>query len=96
VATHTPNTWTDTYTENEKVKNKKQGIHPINNHQTLTLWQMPTRACCLLRASASAWQIQEWMVTIIHWTEHKVPNEGARESTKGAEGVWSPIRGTTI
>ena len=20
-------------------------IHPINNHQTQTLWQMPTRAC---------------------------------------------------
>ena len=22
------------------------GIHPINNHQTQTLWQMPTKACC--------------------------------------------------
>ena len=22
-----------------------------------------------------------------HWTEHKVPNEGARESTQGAEEV---------
>jgi hypothetical protein len=21
------------------------GIYPINNHQTQTLWQMPTRAC---------------------------------------------------
>jgi hypothetical protein len=21
------------------------GIHPLNNHQTQTLWQMPTRAC---------------------------------------------------
>jgi hypothetical protein len=21
------------------------GIHPINNHQTETIWQMPTRAC---------------------------------------------------
>jgi hypothetical protein len=21
------------------------GIHPINNHQTQTLWQMPTRFC---------------------------------------------------
>jgi hypothetical protein len=21
------------------------GIHPINNHQTQTLWQMPSRAC---------------------------------------------------
>jgi len=28
--------------------------------------------------------------------EHRVPNERARESTQGAEGVWSPIGGTTI
>jgi hypothetical protein len=37
------------------------GIHPVNNHQTQTLWQMPTRAyrqepdiSCILRGSASA------------------------------------------
>ena len=30
------------------------------------------------------------------WTEHRVPNEGARERTQGAEGVCSPIGGTTI
>jgi hypothetical protein len=51
---------------------------------------------CLLRGSASAWQIQKWMFTAIHGTEHRVPNEGARESTKVAEGVCSPIGGTTI
>jgi hypothetical protein len=51
---------------------------------------------CLLRGSASAWQIQKWILTIIHWTEHKVPNEGARERTQVAEGVWSPIGGTSI
>jgi hypothetical protein len=28
--------------------------------------------------------------------EHRVPNEGARESAQGAEGVCSPIGGTTI
>jgi hypothetical protein len=28
--------------------------------------------------------------------EHRVPNEGARESTQGAEGVCSPIGRTTI
>ena len=50
----------------------------------------------LLRSSASAWQIQKWMLTIIHWTEHKVPNEGARESNQGVEGVWSPIGGTSM
>jgi hypothetical protein len=31
-----------------------------------------------------------------HPTEHRVPNEEARESTQGAEGVFSPIGGTTI
>jgi hypothetical protein len=51
---------------------------------------------CLLRGSASAWQIQKWMLTAIHWTEHKVPNGGARERTQGVEGVCSPIGGTTI
>jgi hypothetical protein len=28
--------------------------------------------------------------------KQRVPNEGARESTQGAEGVCSPIGGTTI
>jgi hypothetical protein len=28
--------------------------------------------------------------------EHRVLNEGARERTQGAEGVCSPIGGTTI
>jgi hypothetical protein len=28
--------------------------------------------------------------------EHRVPNEGARESTQRAEGVCNPIGGTTI
>jgi hypothetical protein len=51
---------------------------------------------CLLRAFASAWQIQKWMLTIVYWMEHKVPNEEARESTQGAEGVWSPIGRTSI
>jgi hypothetical protein len=43
---------------------------------------------CLLRGSASAWQIQRWMLSAKHWTEHRVPNGGAR--------VCSPIGGTTI
>ena len=51
---------------------------------------------CLLRGSISAWQIQKWVLTVIHWTVHRVPNEGVRERTQGAEGVCSPIRGTTI
>ena len=50
----------------------------------------------LLRDSDSAWQIQKWMLTVIHWTEHWLPNEGARESTQGAEGVCGSIVGTTI
>jgi hypothetical protein len=51
---------------------------------------------CLLRAFVSAWQIQKSMLTIIHRREHKVPIEGVRESTLGAEGVWSPIGGISI
>jgi hypothetical protein len=33
---------------------------------------------------------------IIHWIEHRVPNERARECNQGAEGVCCPIRGTSI
>jgi hypothetical protein len=51
---------------------------------------------CLLRGFASAWHIQRWMLSANHWTEHKVPNGGARERTEGAEGPCSPIGGTTI
>jgi hypothetical protein len=36
------------------------------------------------------------MLTAIHWTEHRVPNEEARESTQGSEEVCRPIEGTTI
>ena len=51
---------------------------------------------CLLRGSARAWQIQKWVLTAIHWMEHRVPNEGAWERTQGPEGVCSLIGGTTI
>jgi hypothetical protein len=30
------------------------------------------------------------MLTVIHWIEHKLPDEGARESTQGAEGSEAP------
>jgi hypothetical protein len=36
------------------------------------------------------------MFTVIHFTEHRVPNGEARENTPGAEGVCTPIEGTTI
>jgi hypothetical protein len=45
---------------------------------------------CLLRGSASAWQTQKWMFTLIYWMEYKVPNEGARESTKELKGSEAP------
>ena len=51
---------------------------------------------CLLRGSVSAWKLQKWMLTPIHWIEHRVLNEISRESTQGAEGACSPIGGTTI
>jgi len=41
---------------------------------------VPERLCQCLK-------IQKWMLTVIHWTEHRVPNEGARERTHGAEGI---------
>jgi hypothetical protein len=78
------------------------GIYPINNYQNQILLWMPTRACwqepditVSWKALPSAWQIQKWMLTVIHWTEHRVP-KGARERTQGAEGVCSPIGETTI
>ena len=54
------------------------------------------RYSCFLRPSGSAWQIQKWMLTSIHWTEHRVPSRGSRESTQGAEGVWHPIGWTSV
>jgi hypothetical protein len=42
-----------------------------------------TEACyiCLLGGSTSALQIQRCILAAYHWTEHRVPNEGARERT---------------
>jgi hypothetical protein len=55
---------------------------------------------CLLWGSASAWQIQKGMLTVIYLTDHKVPNEGNtkkyQRNTKGAEGNWSLLEGTSI
>jgi hypothetical protein len=56
------------------------------NKSLLTAWYS-----CLLRGFASAWQIQKWMLTTIHLTEHRVSNEGARESIQGDEGVYSSM-----
>jgi hypothetical protein len=42
---------------------------------------------CLLRGSASVWQRQKWMLTVIHWMEPKVPNEGAREIPRELKGL---------
>jgi hypothetical protein len=36
------------------------------------------------------------ILSAINWTEHRVLNEGSRYKTQGAEGVCSPIGGTTI
>jgi hypothetical protein len=36
------------------------------------------------------WQIQKWMLTITHWMEYKVPNEGAREITRELKGTEAP------
>jgi hypothetical protein len=44
---------------------------------------------CPLRGSSRVWQIQRWMLTAYHWTEHEVSNGRARESNTGVEGVCS-------
>jgi hypothetical protein len=41
-------------------------------------------------------QMQRWMLSANHWTEHRVPNGGTGERTQGVEGVYSLIGGTTI
>jgi hypothetical protein len=51
---------------------------------------------CLVWRYASAWQIQEGMLTVIYWMEHRAPNGGTRESTQGAKGICNPIGGSTI
>ena len=45
---------------------------------------------------ANAWQKRKWMLTVIYWMQHRVPSEGGRESTQGAEGVCSPIGETCL
>ena len=51
---------------------------------------------CLLRGSSIVSRIQKWMLTAIHWSEHRVLNEGYRESTQGAKGISRPIGETII
>jgi hypothetical protein len=52
------------------------------------IWLSPERLCqCLTNTEVDAHS---------HWMEHRVPQEGARERTLEAEGVCSPIKGTTI
>jgi hypothetical protein len=50
----------------------------------------------ILRDYARAWQTQKWMLTVSYWMEHRAPNGGARESTKGAKGICNHIGRTAI
>ena len=38
------------------------------------------------RHSASAWQIQKWILTVIHWTEHRVPMKELEKLPKELKG----------
>jgi hypothetical protein len=40
--------------------------------------------------SASAWKIQKWMLTIIHWTEHKVLMKELEKVPKELKGSEAP------
>jgi hypothetical protein len=35
--------------------------------------------------------IRMWMLTISYWMDHTASNEGARESTQGAKGIFESI-----
>ena len=80
------------------------GIHPIYNHQTQTLLWMPTRQAWQAWYSwAVCWEAlpvpdkyRSRCSQPSIGTEHRIPNEGARERTQGAKGVCSPLGGTTI
>jgi hypothetical protein len=56
------------------------------------------KACLLVRHSGSQHHLIMAIAhsTALHRTEHRVPNEGARESTQGAEGVCCSIGGTLL
>ena len=54
------------------------------------------RYSCHLGGSASVWKIQRRTLSASHWTEHRVPNGGARERAKGAKGVGSATGGTMM
>ena len=79
------------------------GIHPIYKHQTQAQFWMPTRACWQESGKAISWEAlpvpdkyrSRCSQPSIGWNT-RVPNEGDREKTQGAEGVCSPIGGTTI
>jgi hypothetical protein len=82
------------------VLNPKSGFIPYTNSDTIAytrkiLLTGPWHSS-LLWGYANAWQIQKWMLTVIYWMEHRAPNEGARKSTQGAEGICNPIGGTAI
>jgi hypothetical protein len=78
------------------------GIHPIISHQTQTLLHVPARFCWKdpdIGISCEAMTVpgryrSGFSQLSIGWNRN--PNEGARESPQGAEGVCNPIGGTTI
>ena len=47
---------------------------------------------CLLRGSAITWQIQRWMLSGNHWTEHRVPIGGVRVPRTRLSGSLNPQR----
>jgi hypothetical protein len=79
------------------------GFHTIYNHQTQTLLWILTRACRQDPDIAVFWEalpvpnkyISGCSQPSIGWSTVS-PNEGTRESTQGAEGVFSPVGRTTI
>jgi hypothetical protein len=74
------------------------GIHPIYNHQTQTLLHMPARFCWQDRDIAISCEVMPVPVKYRSGCPQlsRASNEGARESTQGAKGIWNPIGGSTV
>ena len=77
------------------------GSHPIQLLYQTLMW-MPTSACWQDPDIAVSWEAlpmpNKYRSGCLQPSIglNRVPNEGARESTQGTEGICSPIGGTTI
>jgi hypothetical protein len=76
--------------------------HMDSPQYSLYCWSIYLMPSCLDHLTDLRWiRNYKWVANTEvdahnHLLEHRVPSEGARDSTKGAKGVCNPIGGTTI